>query len=344
MLDGVPPARVPLTPCRPARRVRARDRAVSARSAPRPRRHGRRRQSRTPAGVDAGLRRLDRRRARAAGSTSRPWRPTRPATPPGLAGAAARSGADVVVTLGGDGTVNEAANGLLGTGVPLFPLPGGSQNVYAKLLGIPADLVDAAEHLLRLADRWHPRTVDAGRVNGRLFTFSAGVGLDAAVVARVDANPERKARWRELAYIQSAVGVFLRDYAIRAPKLVVEAPGTRTGRGRHGPRPERAELHVRGEAPDRGLPATSRSTPGRSPPASCGAPRRWISPRWARASGSAGLARGGPPPRRLARGPGHAHRPPRRRHARRGAGRRGRAAAADAAVFDVVPGALTVVA
>ena len=89
----------------------------------------------------------------------------------GLAGAAARNGAEVVVTLGGDGTVNEAANGLLGTGVPLYPLPGGSQNVYAKLLGIPPDIVDAAEHLLGLADRWAPRQVDVGRVNGRLFTF-----------------------------------------------------------------------------------------------------------------------------------------------------------------------------
>lgn len=143
----------------------------------------------------------------------------------GLAGAAARGGADVVVTMGGDGTVNEAANGLLGTGVPLFPLPAGSQNVYAKLLGIPADLVDAAEHLLGVADRWAPRAVDAGRVNGRLFTFSAGIGLDADVVARVDANPARKARLRELAYIQSAIGVFLRDYAVRPPKLTVEAPG-----------------------------------------------------------------------------------------------------------------------
>ncbi len=175
------------------------------------------------AGVDAGVRRLvvaalASRFDVEAVETDAPGHAT------GLAGAAARGGADVVVTLGGDGTVNEAANGLLGTGVPLFPLPGGSQNVYAKLLGIPGDLVDAAEHLLRVADRWQPRTVDAGRVNGRLFTFSAGVGLDAAVVARVDANPARKARWRELAYIQSAVGVFLREYAIRAPKLVIEAP------------------------------------------------------------------------------------------------------------------------
>lgn len=143
----------------------------------------------------------------------------------GLAGAAARSGADVVVTLGGDGTLNEAANGLLGTGVPVFPLPGGSQNVFAKLLGIPADVIDAAEHLLRLADRWQPRAVDAGRVNGRAFAFCAGIGLDAAVVRRVDANPARKARLRELAYVQSAMSVFLREYAVRAPRLIAQAPG-----------------------------------------------------------------------------------------------------------------------
>lgn len=143
----------------------------------------------------------------------------------GLAGAAARSGADVVVTLGGDGTLNEAANGLLGTGVPVFPLPGGSQNVYAKLLGIPGDLIDASEHLLRLADSWRPRAVDVGRVNGRAFTFCAGIGLDAAVVRRVDANPARKARLRELAYVQSAMSVFLREYAVRAPRLVTLVPG-----------------------------------------------------------------------------------------------------------------------
>lgn len=143
----------------------------------------------------------------------------------GLAGAAARSGADVVVTFGGDGTLNEAVNGLLGTGVPVFPLPGGSQNVYAKLLGIPGDVIDAAEQLLRLSDRWHPRAVDAGRVNGRAFAFCAGIGLDAAVVRRVDANPARKARLRELAYVQSAMSVFLREYALRAPRLVAQAPG-----------------------------------------------------------------------------------------------------------------------
>ena len=105
---------------------------------------------------------------------------------------AAHEGYDVVVAFGGDGTVNEAANGLLGSSTPLCSLPGGSSNVFGKILGIPGDLVDATEHLLAMADDWHPRKVDLGVVNGRCFTFASGLGLDASVVERVDANPRRK--------------------------------------------------------------------------------------------------------------------------------------------------------
>src|ERR671921_2171263 len=69
---------------------------------------------------------------------------------------AAHEGYDVVVAFGGDGTVNEAANGLIGSETPLTCLPGGATNVYAKLLGIPGEIVDATEHLLRMADDWRP--------------------------------------------------------------------------------------------------------------------------------------------------------------------------------------------
>ena len=89
---------------------------------------------------------------------------------------AAREGYDVVVAFGGDGTVNEAANGLVGTDTPLTALPGGSTNVWARTLGIPNDVVDATEHLLRMADEFNPRPVDLGRVNGRHFVFSSGIG------------------------------------------------------------------------------------------------------------------------------------------------------------------------
>src|SRR6516164_11326585 len=63
---------------------------------------------------------------------------------------AAREGYDVVVAFGGDGTVNEAANGLAGSETPLCCLPGGRANVYCRMLGIPTDVVDATEHLLGL--------------------------------------------------------------------------------------------------------------------------------------------------------------------------------------------------
>src|SRR5690348_12252557 len=132
---------------------------------------------------------------------------------------AAREGYDVVVAFGGDGTVNEAANGLAGSDTPLFCLPGGRTNVYCRMLGIPTDVVDATEHLLRLADDWHPRPVDLGRVNDRYFVFAAGLGLDAAVVERVDAHPRLKARYGEWYYTITACTVFNRRYLIKPPRM-----------------------------------------------------------------------------------------------------------------------------
>src|SRR3954470_20651294 len=140
---------------------------------------------------------------------------------------AAAEGYDVVCAFGGDGTVNEAANGLAGSGTPLTCLPGGATNVYCRMLGMPNDVVDATEHLLRIADDWHPRTVDLGSVNGRLFTFSAGAGLDASVVERVDSHPVLKARYGPLFYTVSAVSVFLRRYVVTPPRIEVEAAGQR---------------------------------------------------------------------------------------------------------------------
>jgi diacylglycerol kinase family enzyme len=138
---------------------------------------------------------------------------------------AAAEGYDVVVTFGGDGTVNEAANGLAGTSTALSPLPGGSNNVVAKLLGIPTDLVDATEHLLGIADRWEPRTVDLGMVNGRYFTFAAGIGLDASVVERVDRNPALKKRFGPYYFVECAIMTFLRRYVVNPPRLAVDVDG-----------------------------------------------------------------------------------------------------------------------
>src|SRR6185295_13319796 len=143
---------------------------------------------------------------------------------------AAHEGYDVVVAFGGDGTVNEAANGLVGSPTPLTCLPGGATNVYGRMLGIPNDVVDATEHLLGLADAWRERRVDLGRLDDRRFVFSAGMGLDASVVERVDSNPRLKARFGPWYFAQSAVRTFLRRYLVRPPRLEVEVGG-KTVRG-----------------------------------------------------------------------------------------------------------------
>ncbi len=138
---------------------------------------------------------------------------------------AARAGYDVVVAFGGDGTVNEAANGLIGSDTALTCLPGGRANVYCRMLGIPTDVVDATEHLLRMADDWNPRRVDTGIVNDRYFVFSAGVGLDASVVERVDAHPRLKARYGEWYYALTGIRTFNRRYLLHPPKLEAQLGG-----------------------------------------------------------------------------------------------------------------------
>jgi diacylglycerol kinase family enzyme len=138
---------------------------------------------------------------------------------------AASEGYDVVVAFGGDGTVNEAANGLVGSRTPLTALPGGSTNVWARTLGIPNDVVDATEHLLRMADDFEPFPVDLGLVNERHFVFAAGAGLDASVVERVDAHPYRKARFGAWYYSVCAVDIFLRRYLVNPPRVRVIANG-----------------------------------------------------------------------------------------------------------------------
>jgi diacylglycerol kinase family enzyme len=132
---------------------------------------------------------------------------------------AAHQGYDLVVAFGGDGTVNEAANGLVGSDTPLTCLPGGSNSVFARMLGIPIDIVDATEHLLAMADRWSPRTIDVAYVNDRHFLFASGIGLDAAVVSRVDDNPKMKARFRQSYFAWSGVSTFTRSYLVKAPEL-----------------------------------------------------------------------------------------------------------------------------
>lgn len=138
---------------------------------------------------------------------------------------AAQEGYDVVVAFGGDGTINEAANGLVGSATPLTCLPGGATNVFCRILGIPNDVVDATEHLLRIADDFRPRRVDTGIANGRHFTFASGIGLDASVVERVDRHPTLKRRLNYWYFTWAALSTFNRRYLVNPPRIRVEAGG-----------------------------------------------------------------------------------------------------------------------
>jgi diacylglycerol kinase family enzyme len=137
---------------------------------------------------------------------------------------------DLVVAFGGDGTLNEVANGVAGTDIPVSVLPGGSTNVVARSLGIPNDVVDATEHLLAAADRYEPRKIDLGLANGRHFVFTCGAGLDATAAERVDSRPRLKARIGPYFYTYAAVRGFYTRYLRDAVEMRAEtAAGSAEG-------------------------------------------------------------------------------------------------------------------
>src|SRR5687767_9083738 len=124
---------------------------------------------------------------------------------------------DLVVALGGDGTLNEAANGLAGTTCALAPLPGGSTNVFARTLGMPNDPVESVGVLLEALEHGSVRTVGLGSVDDRYFLFHVGVGFDAAVVDRVERRATLK-RWAgHPLFAWSAVATWARDARVRTP-------------------------------------------------------------------------------------------------------------------------------
>lgn len=111
-----------------------------------------------------------------------------------LARGAAHNGTECVVVLGGDGTLNETANGLVGTDCAIAALPGGSTNVFARSLGLPHGPVEAVDVVLEALGRNAIRRVGLGKANDRYFVFHCGVGFDAAVVHEVERHNSVK-RW-----------------------------------------------------------------------------------------------------------------------------------------------------
>ena len=143
--------------------------------------------------------------------------PTSPEETTDAARSAVNSGAGLVVAMGGDGVVHHVAQALIGAEAALGIVPTGTTNVVARLLGIPGRPVRAARFIV---GKGRVRSVGAPRISmgrGAIETthhaiFSAGFGLDAAVVAKADEDPFRKYRFGSLHYATTAFGVAIRSF------------------------------------------------------------------------------------------------------------------------------------
>jgi diacylglycerol kinase family enzyme len=156
-----------------------------------------------------------------------------------LATASAAQGYDLVVTFGGDGTVNEVVNGLMTARVPdysgppcgasalpaIAAIPGGGANVFARALGMPPDPSGAVRRILAAMDNGTRRTIGLGLATDRYFTFSAGLGVDAEVVADVDRSRANGRQASTLLYLRTALRRYYAATDRRRPALTLDAPG-----------------------------------------------------------------------------------------------------------------------
>jgi diacylglycerol kinase family enzyme len=150
-----------------------------------------------------------------------------------LARQARSAGVDVVVALGGDGTVNEVVNGLLADGLgPEVPalavVSGGSTNVFARALGLPHDWAEGTAVILEALREGRIRDIGLGRADDRYFTFCAGFGLDAEVIHRVERARLRGRKATPLLYLQSVAGNYVFDSHSRSTQMSLERPGAPT--------------------------------------------------------------------------------------------------------------------
>jgi diacylglycerol kinase family enzyme len=134
--------------------------------------------------------------------------------------------ADAIVVFGGDGSVNEALNGLDGE-TPFGAVPGGGTSVFARALGLPKRPVEAAEHLAESIVNGNTRRITLGRVAGRRFSFSAGIGFDAEAVRRVDGlgRAQDGRRPGDLAFATQLAGVLASHRLHFEPELEIVGLG-----------------------------------------------------------------------------------------------------------------------
>lgn len=145
---------------------------------------------------------------------------------------AAAADADLIIVHGGDGSVNEAVNGMMSRdgagpqGRPLIAIiPGGGANVLARGLGLPVDAAAAIRRLRESLAAGRYRTIGLGLAGDRYFTFSAGLGWDAEVVGEVDRLRAEGHRESATLFLRTMVRTYYRATDRRRPALTLERDG-----------------------------------------------------------------------------------------------------------------------
>jgi diacylglycerol kinase family enzyme len=143
-----------------------------------------------------------------------------------LAAEAAAAGVDAIVVFSGDGTYNEALNGADGA-VPFGFIPGGGTSVFPRALGLPRDPVEAAQAVGSALAEGRTRRISVGAVNGRRFSFSAGIGFDAEAVRRLNelGRDPGGARPGDVAFMRMVVKMLFERRARWDPQLEIEGVG-----------------------------------------------------------------------------------------------------------------------
>ena len=141
---------------------------------------------------------------------------------------AAATTADLVIVHGGDGSINEVVNGVMGLteGRPLIAvIPGGGANVLARALGLPLDAAAAIRQVREAVAAGRHRTIGLGLAADRYFTFSAGLGWDAEVVREVDRLRAQGRRESVALFLRTMVHQYYAGTDRRRPALTVERDG-----------------------------------------------------------------------------------------------------------------------
>lgn len=155
---------------------------------------------------------------------------------------------DVVVTLGGDGTVNETINGMMSVRgdrgpeqLPRFgAVPGGSANVFSRALGFPIDPVEATGELVDALRNERTRTIGLGHASGisdngdafdRWITFNAGLGLDAEIIHNMEAARAKGKEATPTRYLMTTLQTFFAGTNRKDPAMTIFVPGQGTVEG-----------------------------------------------------------------------------------------------------------------